>query len=793
MTDLFIGGRLDEAGEITDLHRIEPERLRRHGVVIGMTGSGKTGLSIVLLEELILAGVPVIALDPKGDLANLALVFPQLSGAEFAPWVDPDQARREGTTPQELGETIAARWAEGLREWGITPDRVAELRDRTALTIYTPGSDAGVPVNVVAALRRPDADEPADAEIRRGLVSGTVSAMLGLVGVQADPIRDPEHLVMSRIIDEAWSAGEDLDGETLILRIVDPPFKKVGVFPVDSFWKPDRRLDLAMRLNGVLSSPAFAAWTRGVPLDLPALTTGPPGRTPVSVFYMAHLDDSERMFFASLLLERIVAWSRSLPGTGGLRALIYLDEAYGYLPPHPANPPTKKPLLTLMKQARAVGVGVLLATQNPVDLDYKALTNAGSWFIGRLSTQQDVERVAQGLQAAAGGADISDTIGALRPRQFVHRDVTEDAPSTFAVRWAMSFLRGPVSRRELKDLPSHRGTSLPPEPEPAPSKGMEPADDTTAQAPPTPGRHGRWFLDPRAVLAARMDGAFEAFATARRDDGAVEFRPALYARVELRFDEERVGYVLEETQHRVFFPLDGSGLPDEPIPAPILDADLLGDPPAGARFAALPEFLDEKRELTAARKRLKDDVWRSESRGQWVCAPLKLHGRADEPRDRFERRCRDAAEDAADVELVRLSRKFERKIARLRDKIRKKEARVAQYESKVTASRAQEALNGVELLASMFFGRRRSLSSVASRRRASAAAAHRLEAVADDVVALEVELSELRSDLEARRDEIEVEALSALDEIEEREVRLEKNDISVRDFGILWIPVSRRL
>lgn len=802
--DLFIGGRLDDAGDIAELHQIKPERLRRHGVVIGMTGSGKTGLSVVMLEELILAGVPIIALDPKGDLANLALVFPELSGQQFGEWVDPAEAQREGMTTAELGSEIADRWGKGLADWGIAPDRLAQLRDRTALTIYTPGSDAGMPVDVVAALRRPSADALEDGDTRRALVGGTVSAMLGLVGVQADPVRDPEHLVMARIIEEAWTAGEDLDGEALILRIVDPPFKKVGVFPVDKFWKPDDRMDLAMRLNGVLASPAFAAWTRGVPLDPAALTTGPPGRTPVSVFYMAHLDDTQRMFFASLLLERMVAWSRSLPGTSGLRALIYLDEAFGYLPPHPKNPPTKKPLLTLMKQARAVGVSVLLATQNPVDLDYKALTNAGSWFIGRLSTQQDVERVSEGLRAAAGGADISKTIATLKPRQFVHRDVKEDGPTTFAVRWAMSFLRGPISRKELEKLPGLRAPSsvttnpisrirkASPASTTAATSAM-PDDGTTSQAPPTPGGHGRWFLDTRVVFSARMDGAFEEFSEGPREDDAIEFRPALYARVDLRFDEAKAGYVHEETQSRVFFPLDGRRLPEAPIRAPFDASDLLDEPPSGARFTSLPEFLDEKKELSNAKKALKEDVWRTEARAQWVCAALKMHGRADESREDFEERCREAAEDAADEDLQKLSRKVEKKVSRLRDRIRKKEAKVSQYDSKVKANRAQEMLNGVEVLASMFFGRRRSLTSVASRRKASSSAAQRAEAASDDLAALQLELEEMLEDVEGRRAEIEEAALEVLEDIEEREVRLEKNDIAVREFGILWVPVSRRV
>jgi len=791
MSDLFLGG-LVETGDPGDRFHLPSDRLRRHGVVIGMTGSGKTGLSIGLLEELALAGVPVIALDPKGDLANLALVFPELQPEDFTPWVDESEAKQKGISRQELGAKMAGRWSEGLEGWGIEPARLQALKDKLSLRVFTPGSESGEPVDVLAALGSPGAEVLEDADAVRSLITGTVSSLLSLVAVKADPLRSPEHAVLGKIIEDAWRAGEPLDAERLLMQLVDPPFKKVGIFPVDKFWKPDDRMDLAMKLNAVIASSAFAPWSRGAPLD-PAMLLEPGDKTRVNVFYMAHLDESQRMFFAGLLLERVLAWSRSLPGTSGLRALVYLDEAYGYLPPHPANPPTKRPLLTLMKQARAVGVGVLLATQNPVDLDYKALTNAGMWFLGRLSTKNDVDRVAEGLRAAAGGDDPSDQIASLQPRQFLVRDVKEPTPSLIRSRWAMSFLRGPVTRREIPKLPLDDKAPPTSRVLPALADTPAPVDDGTLPAPPAPPRGAEaFFLDPRAVFSARLEGAFDDAREPPREEGVL-FRPALYCKLALRFDEEKAGYLRDEEVHRVWFPLDRGLDVTEARSVKLDDRDVLRDPPDGARFDSLPEDLDERTEFTAAKREVLDHVWRTEARGQWVCKPLKISGVDGEDRDAFEDRCRDAMEDDVDGKLEKIAARHEAKFDRLEDRIRKQEARIRDYDDKVKGARATEMLNGAEVLASFFFGRKRSLTSVASKRKTSASAANRAESAKDDLEALEEQLADLRLDLEDAQAKIAEEAEEALEAIEEREVRLEKSDIAVRDFGILWIPVTARL
>ena len=424
---LYVGRSCDPASLAcgSDHALIEPKDLRRHAVCFGMTGSGKTGLCVTVLEELAMAGVPLLVIDPKGDVANLALAFRKHDAQAFKPWIDPDEASRAGRSVDEQAEAVADRWRKGLADWDVGEERIAAFVDRTEVTIHTPGSTAGVPVDVLGSLGAPPGVVD-DVEAMAEAVRGTVSGLLELVGVAADPVKDREHIVLAQVLAAAWRDGESMDLESLILRLVDPPFAKVGVFPVDTFFPRKDRMDLAMSLNGVLAAPGFDIWRKGVSLDPATLLSKEQGKTPIRIFYLAHLSETERRFFVTMLMNRVVAWARRQPGTSGLSAMVYFDEVYGYLPPHPRNPPTKRPVLTLMKQARAVGVGVMLVTQNPVDVDYAAMSNAGLWFIGRLQTEQDRDRVLDGLAGAAGDIDratLGDWLSRLPPWTFVVRNI----------------------------------------------------------------------------------------------------------------------------------------------------------------------------------------------------------------------------------------------------------------------------------------------------------------------------------------------------------------------------------
>ena len=429
-----------------------------HAVCVGMTGSGKTGLCIGLLEEAALDGIPALVIDPKGDLANLLLTFPELKPENFAPWVNPDDAARKGVSAEDFAAQQAQLWRGGLEKWGQTGERIQRLRDSAEFTVYTPGSNAGVPVSVLKSFDPPQGSASDDPELFRDRVQATATSLLGLLGIDADPVQSREHVLLSNLLTVAWQKAQSLDLAALIQQIQSPPFERVGALELEAFYPSKERFKLAMQLNNLLASPGFSAWLEGVPVDIASFLHTPQGKPRVAIFSIAHLSDPERMFFVALLLNQTVAWMRQQPGTTSLRALLYMDEIFGYFPPV-ANPPSKKPLLTLLKQARAYGLGVVLATQNPVDLDYKGLSNTGTWLIGRLQTERDKERVLEGLEGAAataGGkfdrAHMGEVLAGLGNRVFLMHNVHDDAPVTIETRWTMSYLRGPLTREQIKKL-----------------------------------------------------------------------------------------------------------------------------------------------------------------------------------------------------------------------------------------------------------------------------------------------------------------------------------------------------
>ena len=429
-----------------------------HAVCVGMTGSGKTGLCVGLLEEAAIDGIPAIVIDPKGDLANLLLTFPQLRGEDFAPWINEDDARKKGLSAADFAAQQATLWQKGLGDWGQSGERIKKLRDAADFAVYTPGSNAGLPVSILKSFAAPSAELLDDAELLRERVGTTVTSLLGLIGVEADPIKSREHILLSSILDSAWRAGRDLDLPALIHQIQTPPMTKVGVLDVESFFPSKERFALAMQMNNLLAAPGFAAWMEGEALDVGRMLYGPSGKPRIAIFSIAHLNDAERMFFVSLLLNQTLGWVRGQSGTTSLRAILYMDEIFGYFPPV-ANPPSKAPLLTLLKQARAFGLGVVLATQNPVDLDYKGLANTGTWFIGRLQTERDKARVMEGLEGAAASSgkkfdrrQMEQILAGLGNRVFLLNNVHEDAPEVFQTRWTLSYLRGPLTRTQIKQL-----------------------------------------------------------------------------------------------------------------------------------------------------------------------------------------------------------------------------------------------------------------------------------------------------------------------------------------------------
>ncbi|HEY1280477.1 MAG TPA: DUF87 domain-containing protein, partial [Acidimicrobiales bacterium] len=609
MADLHLGELVDPAKhERTGTGvTVDTAELTTHGVIVGMTGSGKTGLGVVLIEEALSNDMPCLLIDPKGDLTNLCLVFPALSAGDFRPWIDESQAKQAGATPDDFAAQQAETWKKGLASWGIEAPRLQALVDGVDFTIYTPGSTAGVPVNIVGSLQAPEA--ASDLETMRDEIDGYVSGLLGLVGIEADPLSSREHILLSNLIETSWTAGRSLDLATLVGEVQSPPIRKLGVFELDSFFPPKDRTAFALKLNSLLASPSFSAWAAGPPLDIGALLRTPEGKARAAILSIGHLSDEERQFVVALVLAKVVTWMRKQTGTTDLRAMVYMDEVAGYVPPS-ANPPTKKPILLLLKQARAFGIGIVLSTQNPIDIDYKGISNAGTWMVGRLQTERDKSRLLDGMSAAAGGVDvkeIGDTISGLGKREFVLRRAGKDQPDVFTTRWAMSYLRGPMTRDQIAlamrgAMPAPPATLAPPTGAPLPAPEEAPTDpDVTPVMPDVGGGVPVRWADPAAPWLSAIGGA----------SASSTFAAAAVARVALRYDDTKADLVHDEEYETVLFPL--SAHPDVTTATAVDydDRDLREAAPTPCNYRLTDGPIGERAFWTQLPKDLVDHLTRS--------------------------------------------------------------------------------------------------------------------------------------------------------------------------------------
>ncbi len=772
----FIGGTVNDDGDrIPDSPTTyDPSDLTTHGVIVGMTGSGKTGLGIIYLEEALRNGIPVLVIDPKGDMTNLLLTFPDLAPTDFEPWVDKAAAAKEGRTPLEEAEEEAAKWSKGLGWWELSGEDIGALRSAVDMTIYTPGSDAGVPLNVIGNLAAPSLSWNTDAEAMRDEIEGFVCGLLGLVDIDADPISSREHILLSNLVENSWRRGISLDIATLIEQIVTPPMRKLGVFEVDTFFPAKNRMALAMKLNGLLASPSFAQWMEGAPLDVESLLWRE-GRPQASVLYIAHLSDVERQFIVTMVLSKVITWMRSQAGSGDLRALVYMDEVFGFVPPT-AEPPSKKPILTLLKQARAFGVGLLLSTQNPVDLDYKAMSNAGTWCIGRLQTERDKARIMDALASATGDVDtqkLSAQISGLGKRVFLLHNTRERAPEIFTTRWAMSYLRGPMTREEIgRVAESDTGSQIPEarpqipdtrsqmpdfQAEPAPVEAPQIADGVDSQA-----------LHPAAPWA---DGVGYA------SDGD-HYEAAITLTVSLRFDETRAGVDHEETWEAVLFPLSTDFNADDLTEVDHDTRDFIDVDPA-IPFATPDAPLSQGSYFRAVKSGLKKHLDRNQTITVHRCKPLKATSRPDESAIDFAHRVGTMASDNADREIAKLRDRYE---ARYRT------AKRAYDDAVRTADTAQQEADSERNSAIMGFGfdlltgRKPKLSSTKQR-----SAENRARRAGDKIESKRGALKDLNEDLENDVLEIREKWEAKASDIEDLEIGLESDDIMVTDTRVVWI------
>ncbi len=800
----YLGRPVDPA---TGKDRDEPllydaKDLTTHAVIVGMTGSGKTGLGIDLIEEALIDGVPVIAIDPKGDLGNLLLTFPELAARDFQPWIDEGAAARAGETPDAFAAGQAELWRQGLASSGQAPERIAKLAAAAERVLYTPGSTAGVPLSILRALDAPDAAVVEDGEALRERVQSSVSGLLGLVGLvgaDADPIQSREHILLSNLVERAWREGRNLDLASLIHQIQKPPIERVGVFELETFFPAAERGALAMRINNLLASPGFAAWLEGEPLDITRMLRAPDGRPRLSIVSIAHLSDAERMFVVTLLLGQLVAWMRTQSGSQSLRALLYMDEVFGYFPPT-ANPPSKLPMLTLLKQARAFGLGCVLSTQNPVDLDYKGLSNCGTWFLGRLQTERDKARVLDGLEGVATGgrvgfdrATLEKTLAGLDKRVFLMNNVHEDAPVLMRTRWTLSYLAGPLSRAQIKRLAhpaAAASATASANAANAPKAGGAPAPALAPVAPPVTTASA----SPRPLLPVEANERFLPITGAVAAPERLVYRPALLGVATVHYSNAQAG-VDSWTKRVLFAPLTESldGSPWEGAQTLASVPELESEPDPRARFTGLPAAAERKASYAQWSKQLATVVYRDHPLTLLRSKSPKLVSTLGEEEGTFRGRIADLVREERDFKLEKLRQKYAPKLAALQERIARANERVERETEQYADRRNQAAVSlGASLIGALFGRKLASATNVhraaSTIRGASRAAQERADIgrAEDRVETVQQQLAELEAELKKELEAVEKAADVHSAALETLRISATKSDLSIETLSLVW-------
>lgn len=805
----------DTGNATGDLLLYDSKDLTTHAVIVGMTGSGKTGLGVTILEEAAIDGIPSIIIDPKGDMGNLLLNFPNLQPGDFRPWVQPEEATRKGMTADAFAADRAELWKRGLAQWQQTPDRIQKLRDAAEMALYTPGSDAGIPLTVLKSLDAPSPAVLNSADAMRERVSGSAAGLCTLLGLDADPLRSREHILISSILDNAWRAGRNLDMAALIYEIQSPPFQKIGIMDLDMIFPAKDRMTLAMTLNNVLASPGFSGWMNGEPLNIQRLLYTPEGKPRMCILSIAHLSDQERMFFVTILLNEVISWMRSQPGTSSLRALLYMDEVFGYLPPT-ANPPSKTPLLTLLKQARAFGLGLVLSTQNPVDLDYKALSNAGTWFLGRLQTERDKLRVLDGLEGASATAGVQfdrsrveRILSGLGSRLFLMNNVHEDAPVVFETRWALSYLAGPMTREQIQRVTAvQKGAmSLASANSMTASPALVNTASSFAPAPPassllpSAGEQGGGAVtanDSRPpVLPDSIEQSYGRVSRSVSKSANILYRPAIVGIGRVHFvdsksnveewrDIQRICSIDREVPRDIW--TDATRFDSQPL-------HLERGPESNCRFSELPGDLSKSTNYTGWKTDLKNTVYRDDRLILLYCEALKRYSRPNETEGDLRISLRQEGREERDRQISQLRIKYGSKFDSLQSRIRTAEHTVQTQEEQAKGATMGAFVTFGTSILSAVFGRK--LASAATINKAGTAmrSASRASQEKGDVVRAKEKLDALVDEKESLEKELE----AAIDELTQvfdgdsltltnYEVSPRKSDITINSVGLLWQP-----
>lgn len=806
--EFFIGKEYDlKTKKLTDNKVLyDPADLTTHMFVTGMTGSGKTGLCVGIMEEAALQNIPAIIIDPKGDLTNLVLHFPDLLPEDFQPWIDPEAARREKTTIQEKAAEVASSWKNGLADWGIYKENIEKLKNSAEFAIYTPGSTSGIAVDIVSSFAAPELDWNDNQEVLRERIASNITALLGLIGYNdIDPLSSREHILLANIMEYYWSKGVSFDLSDLIMQTQSPPFDRLGAFPVDRLFPEKDRFELAMKLNNFLASPSFQTWMQGQSLDIQKMLYSDNGKPKQSIFYIAHLSENERMFFVTLLFGAVESWMRRQSGTSGLRALIYFDEILGYLPPV-ANPPSRPIMLRMLKQARAFGVGLILATQNPVDMDYKALSNAGTWMIGRLQTDQDKERLMDGLQSASGNIDRAEAdrlLSNLGKRVFLLHNVHDKGLKLFGTRWVMNYLAGPMTRSQIPALNELAGATISKpattnkrsaanEPKTQPVKSQSSAAEPTITEPVLKPVLPSGIIDyhlpnnltlQNAAKKAKLDLTSGAKIT------AIEYHPRLLAQAEVRYLERK--YNIQTMQKKSVLVEDETGRMirwDDHLINPVAQNLLEHSALPETNYQQLPVWMVDPKTLKILQSDFEDWIYRTDNLTIRSCESLKLYAGPEVSEAEFKAQIQEAIKTELDLEVEKVKATYEKKITALEQKLDKEERDVKNAEDALGQRRLEEAGTHGEVLIALFTKRQKSISSSLTKRRMTAQAKAKLEKEKEDVEFAIENLKALEEEMKQSIAQVESEWKDKLSEISEIKITPLKKDIFVELFGIAWVP-----
>ena len=768
---------LEKGSRLNDLVLYDSRDLLTHAVVVGMTGSGKTGLGITLIEEAAIDGIPVLAIDPKGDLGNLLLTFPNLAPSDFAPWIDSGEAQRHNTTVDAYAADAAQRWKAGLAEWNQDGTRIAKLKTAADVTVYTPGSRIGTPLAILGSLGPAGAEAGEDTQSD---IATTASSLLGLAGIDnVQPHSREQALVSAILASRRPNASADL--RWLVQQIQRPSFDSIGVLDLETFFPARDRQELALRFNSVLAAPGFDTWSAGEPLDAASLLFTPAGKPRIAIISVAHLDDTQRMLVVSMVLNAVLRWTRRQSGTSSLRAVVYMDEVFGYLPPV-ANPPSKLPLLTLLKQARAFGVGLVLATQNPVDLDYKALSNTGTWFLGKLQTERDKARMLDGLEGVSSGLDrqgIDRALSSLRARVFLMHNVHEQAPIAFETRWALSYLRGPMGREELRRF------------------ARVPESTTNTTPPPIPAQVA---ASPAASTAKPVVPAgIDEYVLPSDSGSPAEYAPVLYGAARVQYTDTKRGIdVTRSVQAIVSFsggpiPVDWERAEETPHSPEALAPASTG---AAAPHQPLPPAaLDKKRYATWARD-FEQWVARAQSLKVFTVPSMKLVSKPGESERDFQARIQHAGRETRDAAVEKLRERYAPKLARLQEKARKAEEAVGKEQQQASQQKLQTAVSFGATMLGALMGRRAVSLSTLGRATTAARGVGRSAKETEDVARAQARLQEAQAELAALEAELQQE-VAALEgaapggiAVETIEINPKRGGVDVRIVALAWKPIA---